>query len=504
MRSKIRWALVYAPIVIPAVLIVVSVVQLVPVYASTPLTMWESHTYSQSYQVYKGEPVYRQPDLRYMTQLYTPLMYYVCGSLMKVFGPSEWVLKILTYSLWLYTLAAMVWFVRHKTRNVLVAAVSGLCLLAIQPFLNMLMFSPATDALDAALAMTALIVIDRFFPSTFRRSLITAGLLTVTVMAKQTSLSIAALVCLWAFLRDKKAGLRLAGLFAGTLAIWVAFEQWRSSGWFLFYTFQVPRLHPLRPFGDWFSSMFRRGYPNTVSPSLCAMVIYPVLLIGVAAAKLVLEGKGSRILRSPVPYFIAATFVSGMARMIKEGGVRGSLNEWLVFLFLGVGLGLNELFKTGTLQRRWLQVALCALLLTLQMTSFFRLCRWRPVHWGTWKSNYEVCERALSGISGPLLTTHAPSLSMKLRGTESVNGESLYAVVFLCRTRKRPASFEADLMRQLDALKPAAITFYQGYFDKMRRAARRGGFLDKVFAEYSVCDRAGDAVILLRKDRKSR
>lgn len=191
-------------------------------------------------RVAEGRPLYVAPSLEFTPFLYTPLFYWVCAPLVRIFGVELWVLRAVSISATLALLGLLGYAVSRDARDrVAGLAAAGLFAATFAASGGWLDLA-RVDALSLLLLFAGawLLVRDE------RHDFVAGTLLAAAVLTKQTALVVAVFLCATRLVTGHGWGrARPSLVVSGWLAAAVVLLERSSSGWFLFYVWDLPRAH---------------------------------------------------------------------------------------------------------------------------------------------------------------------------------------------------------------------------------------------------------------------
>ena len=216
----------------------------------------EGGIYEHVARVLEGKPLYVAPSLDFTPYIYTPLYYWVGAASVALLGPGLPALRAVSLLSTLVVFAALFDLVRHETRDRLCGWVAVGLFAACFHLAGAWFDIARVDMLSLALLMLAAVL----FARSERFDALAGVLLGLAFLAKQSALVsalplIAARVVAQRGLRRVHAGVACGAVVGfSTLALDRA-----SSGWYRFYTFELPASHPVVDWakrGFWESDLF--------------------------------------------------------------------------------------------------------------------------------------------------------------------------------------------------------------------------------------------------------
>ena len=244
-RSLLLWAravLLGVALAYPVAFLLVAALR---VPSPLPLDGLEYAIVRSVHRLLNGQSVYGAPTLGYVPLVYTPAYYYVSALVARVVGPGFLPLRLVSLASSLPSLGVIFALVRRETSS-LRAATLAACLYAALFRAGGAYFDAArVDALFMLLLLAAMYAL-----RAARRpaALAAAGaLFGLAFFAKQPAIVIAAIMMVpLALDRGRAAWWAVAGCTA-VMVPGFALLEWRSGGWFSYYTLQVALNQPMQP-----------------------------------------------------------------------------------------------------------------------------------------------------------------------------------------------------------------------------------------------------------------
>lgn len=213
----------------------------------------------QVVRILAGDPLYAEPTIEFVAQIYAPLYFYVSAAVGALTGPGFVPLRLVSIAATAGCLGLVALFVRRETHDTAAAILSVGLFAATYPLSAAFLDVGRVDALFVFFCMAGVTVA--------RGARSTAGLLAAAALfvlafgTKQQGLLVGLAMAAWlAFARGGRAALAFGGALAvgagaAALALSVA-----TDGWSTFYLFDLPRSHALvwpLFFTFWWTDMLR-------------------------------------------------------------------------------------------------------------------------------------------------------------------------------------------------------------------------------------------------------
>jgi hypothetical protein len=196
-----------------------------------------------------GKPIYAPPSMEFVSFLYPPLYYYA-GALATTIGGVNLVsLRAVSFAGSLVSLWLLFAIARHETRSRLAGVLAAGLFVAS--------YERSGAWLDLARAdsfyimwLLASVALLRLRPSA--GGTLAAGLaLACAFFVKQSVLVVAAPMALALWYVDRRRALLFTSTATAAVVLGVVALELSHDGWFLYYTFTVPRAHPVAPEQIW-------------------------------------------------------------------------------------------------------------------------------------------------------------------------------------------------------------------------------------------------------------
>ncbi len=203
----------------------------------------EGHMLAMATRVAQGASLYPAPSLEYIPAPYFPLYFLLTGGLVKIFGSHFWVGRLFSVLCTLGAGSLIVYVVRKKTGDMLIAMACAAVFFASYPFVSEFYDLFRVDSLAIFTLLLAYVAAD---PDKGRGRAALAGVaLFAALMAKQNALLYyPGLACMY-FIKDWRKGLIFSVVFAGLTMAVCGIWHWAGGGWFLKYTFALVTNDPI-------------------------------------------------------------------------------------------------------------------------------------------------------------------------------------------------------------------------------------------------------------------
>jgi hypothetical protein len=192
-------------------------------------------------RVLEGKPLYVAPTLEFTPFIYTPLYYWVCAPVARVFGLGLPALRVVSLAASLGLMVLLYATVHARTRD-RVASLFGVGLFAA-------CFELCGAWLDLARIDSVFLCLTAggiyLLASSERRDVWAGLLLALAFLTKQTAVVIAApLIAARFFTQRGLRRIELGAAFGAVSMASVLALDHASHGWFRYYVFELPRAHP--------------------------------------------------------------------------------------------------------------------------------------------------------------------------------------------------------------------------------------------------------------------
>ena len=313
------------------------------------LEWMEGSALAHMQRILAGQPLYHEPQLAHLPNMYTPLYYYLSSLVALVTGPTFVPLRLVSLLSTLGILALLFAIVWRETGDRFSAAISA-CIYAATYQISDAWFDVGrVDSLFLLLMLGSIYCI-RF--GSGARALAIAGVLAgLAFMTKQTAGVVGLPVGLYLLVASWRRGLWYCGGVVLVVGGATAVLQVTSGGWFLYYI-TLAGDHPWRL---WFLLEF--WTKDLLGP-------LPFACLASAAALIFFRPSGARY--RLIYLFAGIGFLGGSwyTRILPLGHFNVLIPAFL-WISLMAGLGLHQLLARvgqGKGARRWRLLLLCAAL----------------------------------------------------------------------------------------------------------------------------------------------
>ena len=295
-----------------------------------PLDDLEDVALTEVQRILAGQPIYVAPTLEYVPLIYGPVYFYLSAAIASVTGPGFGSLRLVATLASAASMACAALLVRRETGSPAAALLAAGLLAATYPLVNGAMSAGRTDS-TCIFFLLAMLYVIRPAPRVAWWAVGASGALAgLALLTKQSSIPVvlAALVYLVCVAPRQVRAFVLAACV--TVGVPMVLLSAQSDGWALFYLWDLPRRHELRP--DLLSTFWRAD----VLPYMTVALLFgPVFLIARALArdwKVILF----------YALVTASMLASAWAPRANIGGARNVLLPAYAMLAILAGLGLHE------------------------------------------------------------------------------------------------------------------------------------------------------------------
>jgi hypothetical protein len=295
----------------------------------------EDNMLMQAIQVSLGKPVYIPPNADFVPQVYMPLYTLLGGWIFKIFTPSYFPLRLISFSATFLT-AVIIFSISRRICNK-----SGLAFCAAILFLAGYRTTGGwydlarVDALFGLLTLTgaALLVYEK----ESRLKLPMVGIiLAFAFLTKQNGIFFALVVAAYLTFTTRGQVRTYVLAFMIVSMLPVLYLNQVSQGWFSTYVFKIAYLSPID---------FHRVL-MTLRDDLFGSMVGLMILFVAASISLIWEEGGKGVLMEPWTWFIGAALFISIAGRASVGGNRNNLMPAYTFLCIAPALAARE-------ARRW-------------------------------------------------------------------------------------------------------------------------------------------------------
>jgi 4-amino-4-deoxy-L-arabinose transferase-like glycosyltransferase len=232
----------------------------------------EGGTLEHVRRVLAGAPLYVPPSLEFVPLLYPPLYYYASAALVALVGDGFLALRLVSFGASLACFALIYAIVHHETRNRTTGFLAAALFAALFREAGAWLDLGRVDSLFLALLLGAVLVVRR--GESVAAAALAALLIALSYMTKQSALLVAAALVGYALLAKPRFGVWYGAFTIALLGGGILLLDRATDGWFLYYTWTMPRHHDLvqsRFVGFWTEDLLR-PLPVAVAASAALLV----------------------------------------------------------------------------------------------------------------------------------------------------------------------------------------------------------------------------------------
>ena len=197
------------------------------------LEWMEGNALAHMQRILAGQPLYHEPALSHLPNMYTPLYYYLSALVAAITGPTFLPLRLVSFASALGILALLFVIVLRETKDRTAAAVSACTFAATYQLGDAWLDVGRVDSLFLLLMLGSVYFI-RFGKGS--RAIALAGVLAgLAFLTKQTAAVVGLPMGLYLLLSDWRRGLWYCVGVGGVVGITTAVLQVTTGGWFLYY-----------------------------------------------------------------------------------------------------------------------------------------------------------------------------------------------------------------------------------------------------------------------------
>ena len=345
--ARLAETLLAAAVAVAAVWFVLAFVTIAAARLSYPLPLeWmEGGLVLETRRVLAGEALYVRPTPEFAPFIYPPLFFYVAAAVSSITGLGYLPLRLVAIGSTLGCFALLFWLVRRETGSSLgidspIETDSPLpALIAVGLFAALYPVAGAWYDLarvDMLYLLFALCVVAAVRVGRGARAGIAAGVVfALAFLTKQSTLLALSPLVLYALFYKRRFGVAFAASAAGLVGASTLFFQATTDGWFLYYLFELPTMHPTkgrRLLTFWTQDLLR-----------------PLGLATAVAVGYVVSALGGERTEAGVFYglllcgFVGASY---QARL-HTGGAENTLIPAYAALSIGFGLGIAAALRAA-------------------------------------------------------------------------------------------------------------------------------------------------------------
>lgn len=262
-------------------------------------------------RVYDGLPIYLEPSMEYIPELYTPLYYYITALVSWFFGgvgllPG----KLVSVAAMLGSGVGIYLWLRKENISALLSFAGAALFFAFYIFYSFLHYMVRVDALFCFLMVAGFALL--YCGDRRMSAILAAVMLWLAFMTKQSALMVLGPVMLAYFIFDQSTRSRdfiLASLIL--LASSIALFSYTTDGWFWYFVFELPSDHPLNP-RQWVR-FWREMYHTALPAIVVSLAAIATLFWTAPRKKAVLYG-----------VLFVALFVCSYSMRLHSGGERNT------------------------------------------------------------------------------------------------------------------------------------------------------------------------------------
>jgi hypothetical protein len=398
------------------------------------LEWMEGGTLEHVARLVEGRGLYVEPSLSFVPYLYTPLYYWLCWPIAKVFGIGLPALRAVSFTASLGTFAAIYVLVTEATRDRLAAWVAvgvyASTYAACQSWFDL----ARVDSVFLCLLAWGLCL----FLRSRRHDAWTGLLFTLAFLAKQTALPILAALVVVRIVTERGWDRFRLALAAGIMtALSIALLEAATGGWFYFYAFGIPRSHHFES-TQW--ANYWRGDLAQILPMGCAATLLVLGMRGEWRPRFVRLGVGLGLLGA-----------SWLGRL-NIGGAENVLQP--AFLYLAWMLG--EAFARLRDEQRASSLGAAAWLLVFAQLALRFYWPGSLLPSETARVTWAELVARLRAEPGDVLVPHHGHLA-RLAGKRPSAHAIAIADVYGSLDRKAVAALQGDVLRVLAERPPSAV-----------------------------------------------
>lgn len=266
---------------LPDVVLVLAAVTYVAAFAGTgvlraiypyPVDGVEPGALQEVQRVLRGQPLYVEPELGYVPLIYGPVYFYASAAVSAIVGSALMGMRLVSLLASLGSITLIALLVHRETGSLAMGLVAGGLFAACAPLVDMAMDIGRMDALSlfllfgAVYAARAASLAPR---ASWRWGAASGALVGLSLLTKQSGAPVAvALTVLFGLIARRQLGPYVIALGV-SVAVGVLALVAQSGSWPLFYLWELPRRHELKPeFVSrlWADLLVRFSMPIVVGP----------------------------------------------------------------------------------------------------------------------------------------------------------------------------------------------------------------------------------------------
>jgi 4-amino-4-deoxy-L-arabinose transferase-like glycosyltransferase len=332
MKINLKDPLIWIALVPGLFILAFIVTALLRIWFPYQLTWMEGPAMDHICRILEGQSIYGPPSIEFTPLLYPPLFYYISALFMKLFGTGLLIPRLISLFSTIVIFIFIWRLVKWETGSRFYGLVGAGFFAGINPLVRSYLDQSHIDALFIMLLFLGFYILrtDNHKYSPY----LSAAVFSLALFTKQQALPVVILIALALLSENFKKCLKFSVTFGALTLTAFAFFQWKSSGWFLFYAFKLPKAHGVR--SDLIGLIFK---------DLLSYV--PVLLILAPFLFLRFSKNNKKHLHYLSKYrlylaFFVGTFVTSWMSRAHWGGAENVLLPVLISLSV---LGALSLFR---------------------------------------------------------------------------------------------------------------------------------------------------------------
>jgi hypothetical protein len=299
-----------------------------------PLEWMEGGLVLETRRVLAGQPLYVEPSPDFAPFIYPPLYFYVTAAVASITGLGYLPLRLVAIVSTLGCFAVIALLVRRETGTLLPALAAVGLFAALYPAAGAWFDLARVDMLYLFVACVVVFLVR--FGRGASMGLAAGVCFALAFLTKQSALLALSPLVLYALYYKRRFGLAFAASAAGLVGASVLLLQAVSDGWFVYYVFELPTMHPTR--GRRLLTFWTRD------------LLRPLALAAAVAFGYVASAVGGGRTETGVFYgLLLCGFVGGswQARFHSAGWVNTLIPAYAA-IAIGFGLGLAAAFRAAT------------------------------------------------------------------------------------------------------------------------------------------------------------
>ena len=326
-RKPVVWIALIPALFIAAFL----VTSLMRIWFPYLLTWMEGPAVDHICRILEGRSLYGPPSIEFTPFLYPPLFYYISALFMKLLGIGLLIPRLISLFSTIIVFVLIWRLVKWETGSGFYGLVGAGFFAGINPLVHSYLDQSRIDALFIMLLLLGFYILRT---GAHKHSLyLSAAVFFLALFTKQQALPVVILIAVVLLCENFKKCLKFSLTFASLSLAAFVFFQLKSSGWFFFYVFKLPKAHVMR------SELAGLIFKDLLSNVPVLLFLVPFLFFGFSKEK-----KKHRSFLSKYRLYLAffvGTFVTSWMSRAHWGGAENVLLPVLLSLSL---LGALSLF----------------------------------------------------------------------------------------------------------------------------------------------------------------